>query len=96
MNPSSKYDHVLALLEDALPLLQIELEKGSEAVDSIKSLAFMKARLEDMAGMIRAKAVQKEERYRGSMGNMVVDTWPRNHSLGSNIAEIEYEFYRLK
>jgi hypothetical protein len=95
----TKHQKVLSLLETALPLLQVEIQKaenGVEAVDSLRSLRFIKARLEDMALMLRSESVQKDERYRGSMGRLVVDTWPLNDPLGSKITEIEYEFYRLK
>lgn len=97
MNPSSKCDRVLSLIESALPLLQIELENGAEAVDSERALTFIKARLDDMASMLQAKmGVQNGGQHKGSMGHIVVDTWPLNHPLGSKIIEIEYEFYRLK
>lgn len=95
----TKHQKILSLIETALPLLQVEIEKaenGIEAVDSLRSLRFIKSRLEDMALILRSESVQKDERYRGSMGRLVVDTWPLNDPLGSKITEIEYEFYRLK
>jgi len=95
MISSSKHDKILSLIEAAEPLLQIEIEKGAEAVDSERSLSFIKSRLGEMARMLRAKTVVKDERYKGSMGRLVVDTWPLNHPLGTKITAIEYEFYRL-
>lgn len=95
---SAKHHKVLSLIGTALPLLQVEIEKaenGIEAVDSLRSLRFIKARLDNMALMLRSESVHKDERYRGSMGHLVVDTWPLNDPLGSKITEIEYEFYRL-
>ena len=99
MNSTTRHDRILSLIEAALPLLRAELEKaenGVEAVDSLRSLRFIKARLGDMEQMIRSDSVQKDERYKGSMSRFVVDTWPLNDPLGSKITEIEYEFYRLK
>lgn len=96
---STEHQKILLLIETALPLLQVEIgkaEKGIGAVDSLRSLGFIKARLEDMELMLRSGSVQKDERYRGSMGHLVVDTWPLNDPLGSKITGIEYEFYRIK
>ena len=95
MNSSSKLAKILSLIEAAEPLLQIEIEKGALAVDSERSLLFIKTRLEEMRRMLRSQTVIKDERYKGSMGRLVVDTWPLNHPLGSKLTEIEYEFYRL-
>lgn len=95
MNTPSKQSQILSLIEAAEPLLQIEIQKGTEAVDSERSLLFIRSRLEEMARMLRAQTVVKDERYKGSMGRLVVDTWPLNHPLGSKITAIEYEFYRL-
>lgn len=95
----TKHQRILSLIEAALPLLQMEIakaENGSEAIDSLGSLRFIKARLEEMERMLRTESIQKDERYRGSMGRLVVDTWPLNDPLGSKITEIEYQFYRLK
>ena len=99
MNRNARHEKTLSLIEAALPLLQVEIAKaedGVEAIDSLRSLRFLKARLIDMEQMIRLGLVQKDERYKGSMGRLVVDTWPMNDPLGSKITEIEYEFYRLK
>ena len=101
MGGTTRQERILLLIEAARPLLQIELEKardgnGATAVDSLRSLEFIKARLDDMEQMIRSDSVQKDERYKGSMGHLVVDAWPLNDPLGSKITEIEYEFYRLK
>jgi hypothetical protein len=92
---SSKHEKILSLIEAVEPLIQLEIEKGDQAVDSVRSLSFIKSRLGEMARMLRAKTVVKDERYKGSMGRLVVDTWPINHPLGSKITAIEYEFYRL-
>lgn len=99
MSSTTRHEKILSLIEAALPLLQTEItkaENGLEAVDSLLSLKFIKARLEDMEQMIRSGSVQKDERYKGSMRRLAVDTWPSNDPLGSKITEIEYEFYRLK
>lgn len=99
MNRTTRHEKTLALIEAALPLLQVEIAKaedGAEAIDSLRSLKFIKARLKDMEQMIRLGLVQKDERYKGSMGRLVVDAWPVNDPLGLKITEIEYEFYRLK
>ena len=99
MSNSTKHDIILSLIRDALPLLQAEIakiENGTRAIDCLRSLKIIKARLEDMEKMIRSGSVQKDEYYRGLMGRFVVDGWPLNHPLGSKITEIEYEFYRLK
>ncbi|MDR1190257.1 MAG: hypothetical protein LBK60_01155 [Verrucomicrobiales bacterium] len=99
MSNATKHDKILLQIEAALPLLQLEIakaENGIKAVDSLRSLKFIKNRLEDMKQMIWSDLIQKDERYRGSMGHLVIDTWPLRDPLGSKITEIEYAFYRLK
>ena len=95
MNTLSKHAKILTLIEEAEPLLLAEIEKRATAVDSERSLLFMRSRLNELERMIRTRTVIKDERYKGSMGRIVVDTWPLNHPLGSKITAIEYEFYRL-
>ena len=99
MTSIDKHNKILFLIETVLPVLETEIakaESGSEAIDSLRSLKFIRDRLEDIGQMIRSGVIQKDECYRGSMGRLVVDTWPLNHPLGSKITEIEYEFYRPK
>ena len=98
MSTTSRHEKILSLIAMAFPLLEDQLAKadnGIEAVDSLRSLNFIRARLKEIEQMIRSGSILKEERYKGSMGRLVVDTWPLNDPLGSKITEIEYEFYRL-
>jgi len=95
MSTLSKHAKILTLIEEAEPLLLAEIEKGSESVDSERSLSFIRSRLNEISRMIRAQSVIKDERYKGSMGRLVVDTWPLRHPLRSKLTAIEYEFYRL-
>ena len=97
MKPTIRHEKILSLIEAVSPLLQSEISKanqGNSSVDSLRSLLFIKGRLDAIAEMIRIGSIQKDERYRGSMAHLVVDTWPLNHPLGAKISEIEYEFYR--
>jgi hypothetical protein len=99
MSAASKSEKILSLIKSALPLLRAEItkaESGTEAVDSLSALAFIKARLEEIESAIRSGNERKDDRYKGSMARLVVDTWPMNDPLGSKISEIDYEFYRLK
>lgn len=97
MKSTIRHAKILSLIDAAYPLLHIEIDKadqGNPAVDSLRSLLFIKGRLDAIAEMIRTGSILKDERYRGSMAHLVVDTWPLNHPLGAKISEIEYEFYR--
>ncbi len=98
MNTPTRQERLLASVETTLPLVKAEMDKaqeGKEAIDSLRSLTFIVGRLQEIAQMLRAGAICKDERYKGSMGHIIVDTWPLNDSLGASISRIEYEFYRI-
>ena len=99
MNHPTKYEALAGSAEAAANAVQAEIEKaqqGLESVDSLRNLLFIKSRLEEISKILRGNEVFKDDRFKRSMGRIIVDTWPLRHSLGESISQIEYEFERLK
>lgn len=97
MNPSEQHSRILALIEQARPLLLAELDKvehGEQAIDSLRSLLIIKERLEQIEADVLAGSIQPNDENKGLMGRFVVDTWPYDHILGLVILEIEHQYYR--
>jgi hypothetical protein len=46
--------------------------------------------------MLQEGAVSQDPSLKGSMGTLIVDTWPVRHPLGERIAKVEYYFERLQ
>jgi hypothetical protein len=98
MSHVARREAIAVAAETARLEIQAEVEKarhGRSSLDSLANLAFIEARLRDIAGMLRAGTVLRDQSLVGSMGRLIVDTWPLRHPLGEQVAKVEYEFERL-
>ncbi len=99
MSTSSKHAKLLESIESVVPQVQTEIakaERGAEALDGLKQLQFILAKLTDMKAVLHREDWQSKSRPKSGLARLIVDTSPLNHPLGVEICEIEYDFERLK
>jgi hypothetical protein len=98
VNRLERREAVTIAAEAALLEIRVEREKsrdGRSPLDSLSNLTFIEARLQEIVSMLRAGAVTREQRLVGSMGRLIIDTWPLRHPLHEQVAKVEYDFERL-
>jgi hypothetical protein len=98
MSQVGRREALAVAAEAALFAIQVEVEKalhGRSSLDSLANLTFSEARLAEIVRMLRAGTVVRDQRLVGSMGRLIVDTWPPRSPLGEQVAKVEYEFERL-
>jgi hypothetical protein len=89
---------VASAAERAAVDIDVELQKaqkGQDAIDSLRNLTVIASRLAEIVTMLRQGCVSCDDGARGTIGRLVVDTWPLRHPLGERLIEVEYDFERL-
>jgi hypothetical protein len=98
MSPVARHAAVAAAAETALLEIQAEIQRarhGGSSLDSLANLTFIEGRLSEIARMLRGGTVLRDQNLIGSMGRLIVDSWPLRHPLGEQVAKVEYDFERL-
>ncbi len=99
MEQPEKQQKFIALVTQCLALINGEIDKaqnGMTAIDSLRNLSVINTRLTEMSNMLHSNNIDQDKFKKSLMTRFVNDTWPIGNHLGNLVAQIEYEFYRLK